>query len=94
MTRFLHWRKTTWALPVWSAAMVTWLLVGGPGAILLGLFWLSGAAAVGATWFTTRPPYRRGRGFRNGLFAWPGPGHWRVVNLHRTFEAGSASSRQ
>jgi hypothetical protein len=85
MTRFLGWRKTTWALLAWSAAMAVWQAVGGPGLVLVGLLWLAGAAALGLVWFLTRSPFRQGRGFRNGLFAWPGPGRWRVVNLHRRF---------
>lgn len=85
MTRFLRWRKMTWALVVWSTAMATWAVVGGPGVVLLGVLWLAGAAGLSATWFTTRPPFRQGRGFGDGLFTWPGPGHWRVVNRHRTF---------
>jgi hypothetical protein len=27
MTRFLHWRKMTWALAAWSGGMLAWLLV-------------------------------------------------------------------
>lgn len=84
MTRFLRWRKTTWALVLWSVAMATWVVVGGPE-VLLGLLWLAGAAALGLVWFLTRSPFRQGRGFGNGLFVWPGPGNWRVVNLHRRF---------
>jgi hypothetical protein len=26
MTRFLHWRKMTWAIVVWSGAMLAWLI--------------------------------------------------------------------
>ncbi|MGH3105313.1 MAG: hypothetical protein ACRDN6_14580 [Gaiellaceae bacterium] len=26
MTRFLHWRKMTWAILLWSGAMLTWLI--------------------------------------------------------------------
>ena len=27
MTRFLHWRKMTWAIVVWSGVAVSWLVV-------------------------------------------------------------------
>jgi hypothetical protein len=83
MTKFLHWRKMTWALLLWSAAMVTWLVVGDSGAALVGVLWLGGAAGLGLLWFMTQPPFRTGRGLGNGFFVRPGPGHWRVLNLHR-----------
>ena len=28
MTRFLHWRKMTWVIAVWSGALLGWLLFG------------------------------------------------------------------
>ncbi|HSC91367.1 MAG TPA: hypothetical protein VLB86_06910 [Gaiellaceae bacterium] len=85
MTRFLGWRKTTWGLLVWGAAMATWQAVGGPGFVLVGLLWLAGVVTLSLVWFLTRSPFRQGRGFRDGLFVWPGRGHWRVLNLHRVF---------
>jgi hypothetical protein len=38
MTRFLHWRKMTWAIAVWSGALLGWLLFGvlRPGDIAAG----------------------------------------------------------
>lgn len=27
MTRFLHWRKMTWALALWNAGAIAWLLI-------------------------------------------------------------------
>ena len=29
MTRFLHWRKMTWAILLWGVAMTAWLIAGG-----------------------------------------------------------------
>jgi hypothetical protein len=85
MTNFLHWRKMTWALVFWSVAMATWLVVGSFSAQLVGLLWLVGAAGLGLLWFMTQPLVRQGRGFGHGFFVRPGPGHWRVLNLHRDF---------
>jgi hypothetical protein len=85
MTKFLSWRKMTWALLLWPAAMVTWLLVGGVGAALVGVILLVGTAFLGFLWFMTQPLFRQGRGIRNGFFVRPGSGSWRVVNLHRNF---------
>jgi hypothetical protein len=28
MTNFLHWRKMTWAILLWSGAMLAWIVVG------------------------------------------------------------------
>jgi hypothetical protein len=82
MTNFLHWRKMTWAIVLWSAAIVTWLLARDPGAagVVLGLV---GTAGLGFVWFLTQPLFRKGRGLRHGFFVRPGRGHWRLVNLHR-----------
>ena len=83
MTKFLHWRKMTWALVLWSASMATWLVVGGSGVVLVGVLWLLGAAGLGVLWFMTQPLFRQGRGLQGGFFVRPGPGQWRVLNLHR-----------
>ena len=86
MRNFLHWRKMTWVLALWPAALVTLLARTGGGHVLLvsGL-WLAGAAVLAIVWFVFRPPYQQGRGFRHGFFMRPRPGNWRVLNLHRTF---------
>ena len=84
MKNFVHWRKMTWALVLWTAAAVTWWLAGDPGAALAGFLWLLGSAALAVVWFMTQPPFRQGQGFRHGFFIRPGRGHWRLVNLHRT----------
>jgi hypothetical protein len=85
MTNFLQWRKMTWVLLLWSAAMVTWLLVAGPGAQLAGLLWLLGTAGLGFVWFASQPLFRQGRGLGDGFFVKPGRGNWRLVNRHRVF---------
>jgi hypothetical protein len=83
MTNFLHWRKMTWALGIWSVVMATWLVAGSANAILVVALWLAGAAALGVVWFATQPPFRIGRGLGDGFFVKPRAGDWRVVNLHR-----------
>ena len=49
MTNFLHWRKMTWALVLWSAAIVTWLLARDPGAAGVGVLWFVGTAGLGSS---------------------------------------------
>jgi hypothetical protein len=85
MTNFLHWRKMTWALLLWSATMVTWLLASDSGAALVGFLWLVGTAGLCFVWFMTQPLFRQGQGLRDGFFVRPGRGSWRLVNRHRTF---------
>ena len=67
MTNFLHWRKMTWILLLWSAAAVTWLLVADSGAAVVGLLWLLGMVGLGFVWFAYRPLFRQGRGLRRRL---------------------------
>jgi hypothetical protein len=85
MTNFLHWRKMTWALLLWSATMVTWLLASDSGAALVGFLWLVGTAGLCFVWFMTQLLFRQGQGLRDGFFVRPGRGSWRLVNRHRTF---------
>ncbi len=84
MKNFLHWRKTTWALLVWSAAMIAWLFVGAPSVPLAVGLWFVGCVVLAFVWFMTQPLHRQGRGMRDGFFVRPGLGSWRVVNLHRS----------
>ena len=76
MTRFLHWRKMTWTLGVWSALMAGWLvasafvtspaasgMMNASGAWIVA-FWLVGVGLLGILWFTTRPLWRQGHGAR------------------------------
>ena len=86
MTKFLHWRKMTWALALWSAYIATWTTLTGAGPAMVALWWLAGTACLGALWLATQPLFRKGRGL-SGFFVWPGWTDWRVVNLHRTHRA-------
>jgi hypothetical protein len=63
MTRFLHWRKMTWAILVWSVAMVAWLIAGGAVTSSF-LLWSFGTVFLTLLWFMTRPLWRQGHGFR------------------------------
>lgn len=62
MTRFRYWRKMTWAIVVWTAAMAV-LLVSG-GVTMTPLIWAFGLAFLGWMWFSTRPLWRVGHGAR------------------------------
>ncbi len=86
MTNFLHWRKMTWALVLWSGYVTVWMVVTGSGPAIVTLWWLAGMITLGLLWLATQPLFRQGRGVR-GFFVTPGPGRWRVANLHRTFWA-------
>jgi hypothetical protein len=84
MTNFLRWRRMTWALVLWSAAMCAWPLIGSVEARRVAVLWFAGAIAFGLLWLATQPLFRQGHGLQ-GLFVRPGPGHWRVANFHRTY---------
>jgi uncharacterized membrane protein len=62
MTRFRYWRKMTWAILLWNAAMVV-LVVSG-GFVLTVLVWSFGLIALSAIWFSSRPLWRVGHGAR------------------------------
>ena len=83
MTNFLHWRKMTWALLAWSAAMTAWILFGSISATLAGVLWFAGIILLGLLWLATQPLYQQGRGL-GGIFRKPSRRQLRVVNLHRT----------
>ncbi len=83
MTDFIHWRKMTWALLAWSAAMPAWLLFGSVAATRVGVLWVAGTILLGLLWLATQPLYQQGRGL-HGVFVKPGWGQLRVVNFHRT----------
>ena len=86
MTNFLHWRKMTWALVLWGAAMIVLLLISTVGIAAVGVLWLAGTIGLVALWHATQAPFRQGRG-RHGLFVWPSPGRWRVANIHLSYWA-------
>ena len=83
MTNFLHWRKMTWALLAWSAAMTAWILTGSIDATRVGVLWVAGMILLSLLWLATQPLFQQGRGL-SGVFVKPGWGQFRVVNLHRT----------
>jgi len=84
MTSFIHWRKMTWALVLWSAYVPTWAVITGSGPAIIMLWWLVGMIVFGALWLGTQPLFQKGRGL-TGFFVRPGWTDWRVVNLHRTY---------
>ena len=81
MTNFLHWRKMTWTLVLWSGYIAIWTVVAGSGAAMVTLWWLAGLVVLGPLWLATQPLFRQGRGLE-GRFVWPSWTHWRVVDLH------------
>ena len=91
MTNFLHWRKMTWALLAWGAALTAWILSGSTDATRVGALWVAGMIVLSLLWLATQPPFQQGRGLR-GIFVKPGWGHLHVVNLHRTHQ-GSEPGR-
>ena len=46
MTNFLHWRKMTWALVLWSGYVVAWTVITGSGPAIFTLWWLAGTIVV------------------------------------------------
>jgi hypothetical protein len=70
MTNFLHWRKPTWALLLWSGYITTWAAISGPGPAMIALWWLAGMIVLGSTLFATQPLFQQGPGL-SGLFVWP-----------------------
>jgi hypothetical protein len=83
MTNFLHWRKMTWTLLAWSAAMTAWILTGSIDATRVGVLWVAGMIFLSLLWLATQPPFQQGRGL-SGVFVKPRWGQLRVLNLHRT----------
>jgi hypothetical protein len=63
MTRFLHWRKMTWAILLWGVAMAAWLISSGAVVPSL-LMWSFGTVLLILVWFVTRPLWRQGHGLR------------------------------
>jgi hypothetical protein len=69
MTRFLHWRKMTWAIVAWTALSAAWVVssVGMQlGDLSAGIpaVWVAGTAVLSVVWFGSRPLWRQGHGFR------------------------------
>jgi hypothetical protein len=82
VTDFLHWRKATWALLLWSGYITTWALITSADPAMVIVWWLVGLAVFRPLWSMTQPIFRQGRG--PGGPVRPGGTPWRVVDLHRT----------
>ena len=63
MTRFLRWRKMTWAILLGSVAMLAWMIGGGTVVPILAL-WSAGLLVLTVVWFMSRPLWRHGHGAR------------------------------
>jgi hypothetical protein len=63
MARFRYWRKATWALVLWSAGVVVFMVIGGVGASSIAVA-VGGLLVLGFIWFMTRAPWRVGHGAR------------------------------
>jgi hypothetical protein len=63
MARFRYWRRSTWALVLWSAGVVVFMVLGGVGASSIGVA-VGGLIVLGLIWFMTRAPWRVGHGLR------------------------------
>jgi hypothetical protein len=62
MTRFLKWRKMTWALLLWGALIGLWMVSGTfELALLAGAF---GLITLSVVWYLTMPLWRQGHGAR------------------------------
>jgi hypothetical protein len=82
VTNFLHWRKMTWALLLWSGYIATWATMTGSGPAIIIVWWLVGLVVFRSLWVVTRHPFRQGR-LLDG-FVWPDGTRWRVANHLRT----------
>jgi uncharacterized membrane protein YdjX (TVP38/TMEM64 family) len=63
MTRFLRWRKMTWAILLGSAAMTAWM-IGGGAVVTISVLWSFGIVVLTIVWFMSRPLWRQGHGAR------------------------------
>jgi membrane-bound ClpP family serine protease len=61
MANVKYWRKMTWALVLWSAGIVVFMVIGGPG-ISSGAIGVLGLIVLVIVWFMTRPLWRSGHG--------------------------------
>jgi len=82
VTNFLHWRKTTWALALWSGYIATWAVLTSSGPSMVILWWLAGLVIFRPLWFATQSAFGQGRTLDG--FVRPGSTHWQVLGLHRT----------
>jgi hypothetical protein len=82
MTDFIHWRKATWALLLWSGYIATWAVITGSDFTMVIVWWLAGLVVFRPLWVLTQPLLRQGRG--PGGPVRQGGTPWRVVSPHRT----------
>jgi hypothetical protein len=61
MGNFKYWRKMTWALVLWCAGVVVFMVLGGLGISSVAIA-LLGLIVLGILWFMTRPLWRSGHG--------------------------------
>jgi hypothetical protein len=61
MGNFRYWRKMTWALVLWSAGGLVFIVAGGFGLSAIGITVL-GLTILGFLWYMTRPAWRVGHG--------------------------------
>jgi O-antigen/teichoic acid export membrane protein len=63
MGNFRYWRKMTWALVLWSAGGLAFIVYGGfalPAIVITAV----GLIVLGFIWYMTRPLWRVGHGAR------------------------------
>ena len=61
MANFRYWRKMTWALVLWSAGGLVYIVAGGFGLSAIAITAL-GLIVLTVMWFMTRPLWRSGHG--------------------------------
>ena len=68
MTKFLHWRKTTWALLLWSGYLATWMVLTGSGPAIVARVVARRPRPVAADHATAAPNGRIQPSRRHGPF--------------------------
>jgi hypothetical protein len=61
MGNFRYWRKMTWALLVWGAGGLAFIVAGGFGLSAIAITAV-GLIVLGFMWYMTRPAWRVGHG--------------------------------
>jgi hypothetical protein len=61
MGNFRYWRKMTWALLIWGAGGLVFIVAGGFGLSAIAITTL-GLIVLGIVWYMTRPAWRVGHG--------------------------------
>ena len=82
MTNFLHWRKMTWVVVLWSGYLATWAVITGSGVTILAVWWLVGLVVFRSLWFAKQPLFGQRRCL-DGLVR-PGWTHRRVIDVNST----------